>query len=196
MNNWETKRARFNHDRLKNQFIQSIIRLIRVLQGRIVDKDFIENFVQNILSRWNELESEALELLNMIEKQPIPVAWFQEAPLDQLTLVDRRWMEALLSDKLLPQLDMNQAIQRTYQLVHDVGEKCQAIIEMFRKMQRYGDTDQNDDGLLHTYNAALLQCVFELYYSCQELSDSFQSLARTDDVISIITNRSNQDAHK
>ena len=43
--NWQERRNEFNHDWLKNVYMQALGNLIRVLDGRVIDHPFLETFL-------------------------------------------------------------------------------------------------------------------------------------------------------
>lgn len=134
MINWNSRRARLNHDRLKNQFLQSLARLIRVAEGRVVGDDLLHECGDDLAAARAALMEEGGNLLKTAQTQTGPVTWFDRGPLINLDREDREWMLALLledwnkfsdfqaclkaSKELLRQLDcltreLLSAIQRT-----------------------------------------------------------------------------------
>jgi hypothetical protein len=97
MTSWALARARFNHDRLKNQFVQSVLRMIRALQGATMDDEFVDDFMAQLPVVWAALESEALALLDGADEHLGPAVWLRRPPLDRLEAADRAWMQELLS---------------------------------------------------------------------------------------------------
>jgi hypothetical protein len=84
MSNWAIQRARFNHDKLKNQFLQSVVRLVRALEARTLDQEFVDDFICQLPSNWAKLETKALDLLDRAESETGPPAWFRTYPLSRL----------------------------------------------------------------------------------------------------------------
>ena len=96
MSNWDSQRAKLNHDLLKNQVIPTLDRLKRIVEGRISGDRLFEDCCEHLLSVWFELYNGLQQLLTRADKGSGPYSWFSEDPLNKLDEHDVQWMRALI----------------------------------------------------------------------------------------------------
>jgi hypothetical protein len=184
MTEWASQRARFNHDRLKNQFIQSVARLIRALEGRTLDQEFVDEFLSRLSAAWSELETEALDLLDRAESETGPSAWFRYYPLNRLSNDDRLWMEALLTRKWRAHSDPRATVSRARDLLADVREHCRklASISYDSRTARFPQKEANKCHQADVGNGELLGSAVALHGAGQRLSEVFHQLSSGDPI--------------
>ena len=89
---WVRDKARINHDVLKNQVLQSVSYLLRVLEGRVEDVSYLRVFLRREVPRWAVVRLELNELIDRFEFQMSPARLFDESPLNLVPEHDREWM--------------------------------------------------------------------------------------------------------
>jgi|ERR1017187_185526 hypothetical protein len=184
MSDWTGQRARFNHDRLKNQFLQSVARLVRALEGRTRDEDFVAEFLTKVPDSWEELEREALDLLRRADVESGPSAWFRCNPLSRLPVEDRRWMEASLSREWHCRPDRHSALNSAFERLVDVRENCLKLVAILRSSSAgsgAGTGDQPHERASIT-RAELLRAAVALHRAGQRLSEAFHDLSPADPI--------------
>lgn len=106
---WESRRNRFNHDWLKNLFLQPLGKLLKVLDDQIEDDQFVKTFMERGLKAWEQEYPEVLSLIDSFSTNMSPRVLFERPPLSRLptqfgwlpTLVDALWQNRVQADQLV-----------------------------------------------------------------------------------------------
>lgn len=93
---WQVTRCRFNHDWLKNQYIQALGRWSRLLADETEDPDFERRFVAEVLPEWSDQERVVRALLADFEMTMSPRALFDRPPLKRCDAQTREWLPRLV----------------------------------------------------------------------------------------------------
>jgi hypothetical protein len=182
MSNWAIQRARFNHDKLKNQFLQSVVRLVRALEARTLDQEFVDDFICQLPSNWAKLETKALDLLDRAESETGPPAWFRTYPLSRLNSEDRLWREDSLTREWRAHGSMSAAVDHGREALNEAREQCRKLEEAFLSPRlskgRVAKKRREED----CSNQELLDRAVGLHQSCQRLGESFHALVPDDPI--------------
>jgi hypothetical protein len=89
---WQRRRGRFNHDWLKNQYIQALGKWINVLRRDVDDPGFDETFMASIFTQWRSHRIELSALLGDFELTMTPATLFESGPLASCDAETRRWL--------------------------------------------------------------------------------------------------------
>ena len=81
---WKKKRSQFNHDWLKNIYIPNVATYINILDNKIEDDDFVENFLTNIFKGFELHIHDAVSLIDEFIDEMSPRVLFNEQPLIRL----------------------------------------------------------------------------------------------------------------
>lgn len=65
---WQAGRNRFNHDWLKNKFLLSLDRLVKIAELRIDDEEYASRFIAGGLLDWERERETAAELIESFEE--------------------------------------------------------------------------------------------------------------------------------
>jgi hypothetical protein len=171
MVDWTTKRQHLNHDCLKNQFIQSVNRFIRTLEGRVIDEGFAEIFISHLSSTWSVLEAEILELISRLEEDGGPADWFKQLPLTRLRLEDLSWMQSLLRSEWQKQGSTRVTAARVRSAASLVKMRCCQLEQTFASV--YGKPMAERE---------LLGYAVTLHQACQNLSFELSKLSIEDPI--------------
>lgn len=98
---WLSRRNRFNHDWLKNQYLMALGKLLNVLDDRIEDDGFVEQFLNGELQTWEHEFHEAQQLIDHFASSMSPQVLFDRVPFSHATgtlpwlpsLTDVLWRE-------------------------------------------------------------------------------------------------------
>lgn len=71
---WQRRRASFNHDWLKNQYMPALAKCLNLLDDRIEDPQFEQVFVTVVLPQWESHYTEVLHLLQSFQQEMSPRA--------------------------------------------------------------------------------------------------------------------------
>ena len=87
---WQSRRNRFNHDWLKNKFLLSLERLVKIAEDKIEDEDYANRFLAGGLPGWKQEEESARELIESFEQSMSPRVYLDREPLCRST--HRHWL--------------------------------------------------------------------------------------------------------
>jgi hypothetical protein len=177
MSTWAIQRARFNHHKLKNQFLQSVGRLVRALEGRTLDWEFVYDFICQLPSNWAKLETEALDLLDRMGLEAGPPAWFCTYPLSRLSSEDRLWMEDALTREWRTHGSMSAAVDHAHETLNEAREECRKLEEAFRFLYLAKGRVEKKRCEKNCLNQELLDRAVALHQSCQRVSEAFHALS-------------------
>ena len=181
MSDWESKRRRLNHDVLKNQFLQSLSRIIRILEGRIDENGLPKDMCQKLSVAWNSLNTEAQKLLDSAEDEMSPATWFLQYPLNQLNMVDRAWMETLLVSEF--KLSSDLTLSETRLLLNDIHLSYRKLLSSLALLEDNKPKAKTHREVIDT--EALIYAL-ELYEKCQQLSNQLSKLS-SQDVMNVLS---------
>ena len=174
MKDYSIRLSKFNHDRLKNGFVQDLVRLIRSLQGRTNDKDFVVRFYTDTLLKWPELEQCAKQLTTSAEEEArCPSKWFFRPPLDRVEISDREWMAELLSHDGDQANAVRAGAQAVVHAVDEVTAGCKALLEGIGAGSGQGRSVQDlhlRDWPSDERRSIWLEYAVDLHRRCQDLS--------------------------
>ncbi len=94
---WQARRNRFNHDWLKNKFLLSLDRLVKITKDKIVDiadEEFAARFLAGGLIDWKHEEETARLLLESFELAMSPCVFLDREPLCRSS--HRDWLRELV----------------------------------------------------------------------------------------------------
>ena len=90
---WQTERSRFNHDWLKNDFINHLNALANLPADKLNQDSVAANIEQ-----WDAQISRIQKLIDTVENDMSPARLFEEAPLSDLAECHKQWVIPCLHD--------------------------------------------------------------------------------------------------
>lgn len=96
MTGWQKHRSQFNHDWLKNHYLQALGAWLNLLDGNLENAEFERAFVAQILPQWQPASREARALVQDFAREMSPRQWFSVAPLAGCDEATRQWLEPLV----------------------------------------------------------------------------------------------------
>ena len=81
---WQSRRNRFNHDWLKNQYLLALAKFRNILDDRIDDDEFVKDFLDTGIQAWERELPEALELIEQFATSMSPRVLFTRTPFSKL----------------------------------------------------------------------------------------------------------------
>jgi hypothetical protein len=133
---WQRRRAAFNHDWLKNQYMPALAKCVNLLDDRIEDPQFEQTFVLDVLPQWETRHKEAKQLPHDFEQDMSP-RWFVERMDFGSTDCDETWLADLMHHlwlarypvgKWIKQAEVQvQKTDRTYRELQESLAECDDI---------------------------------------------------------------------
>jgi hypothetical protein len=95
---WQRRRTDFNHDWLKNRYVQALGRWLRVLDDQVDDPIMEQSFVRRVLPEWEVRAANALALARSYESEMSPSSLFGLPPLSGCRDSTRAWLRPLVHE--------------------------------------------------------------------------------------------------
>lgn len=143
---WQKRRSRFNHDWLKNQLIPKLGMWINILDDEIEDDDFVDTFVDTVLSSVEPHLNEALLLPADFVNEMSPRIFLNYHPLSDLDDQEKTLLGDLIHHLWLERYSV-------LGLVDDATTAAKATIEAYSCLQNAlaSCSDVRDINLLRLY---------------------------------------------
>lgn len=93
---WQRRRARLNHDWLRNQFLVHLDGLSELIESSSWDDEFVDEFAGSILPRWEVQHENMRDLIDRFEDEMSPRTLFESTPLSRCRLQSNGWLEELV----------------------------------------------------------------------------------------------------
>lgn len=93
---WEKRRYEFNHNWLKNKFLNRLDAFIARLMTSKPNKERLLSFLEEDYPMWLEQSKEAEWLIERFESEMSPLTLFQAPPLSQLNNETSLWLKELI----------------------------------------------------------------------------------------------------
>lgn len=170
MTEWNNRRSRLNHDLLRNQLIQSLLRFRRVCDGFIGGEGIVDECRSQVERALSMVVDEAGEVLATASKYCGPNEWFERPPLNMLPAEDRTWMLAVLQDEWAAFRGFNTNLEGTQSLLSEIRNR--------RKSLRDTAAAQNArmSGQPPGKESDLAEAVAGLYEKCRSFSSMLTAL--------------------
>ena len=122
---WETRRSTFRHDWLKNTYLNRLKGFLSGLTAENPDREWLFEFIEEDLSRWEEKKGEARHVIDTYEDEMSPRTLLNRPPLANCSSDTQEWLGLL--------------VHRLWHERYDVGQTTEAAQEAFDKMdEKYG----------------------------------------------------------
>lgn len=126
---WQSRRARFNHDWLKNGYLPALSAWLQILDGKVQDPELERTFLSARLPQWLTGSQEVLELLTTFEAEMSPRRLLDVPPLSNMSANDRQWLAPVLHASWLRRWDVAGLLARAEQARTEVDAAYAAVSE-------------------------------------------------------------------
>ncbi len=107
---WQKRRSEFNHDWMKNKYIQALRDWRRLLNDEQEDEDLEKKFVSNVLPQWESYSDEAFALPKNFEIEMSPRVLFNEPLLSHCDDDTKNWLGEVMHNLWLVRYAVKQLI--------------------------------------------------------------------------------------
>lgn len=126
---WESRRSRFNHDWLKNRHLNRLDGFLALLASpAAAPPDLLAGFLQHDLVEWEEKAGEARDLLARFEDEMSPRACFSQPPLCLLPAARREWLAQDLHDLWRARYPVSDWVAAAREALHE-AEQAYHVLE-------------------------------------------------------------------
>lgn len=133
---WEVRRSEFNHDWLKNKYLNSLSAFIkRCLKAKIVYPERLTEFVSLDMPQWAERLPQLKELVASFQSEMSPRTLFCQPPLNVVDDHTKQWLGRLAHGLWLSRCDIQTRTQRLLEAIDRVDRSYESL-----------SNDVSDDG--------------------------------------------------
>ena len=168
LNDWQQRRSEFNHDWLKNQFLNRLNAFLERLQDAKPDADRLARFINEDLPLWEQHEPEAKWLVESVEQEMSPKQFFEHAPLNRCGEETKRWLPEVIHGMWLARYPVCKLQNQARALLAQSHDR-------YMKLQKV-PRDRPTAELSNV--SSVREHVVELSRACAELHDGFSALDR------------------
>lgn len=132
LNEWQRRRSEFNHDWLKNQFLNRLNAFLERLRGGNPDVEKLLRFVREDLPELESHEIEARWLIESVEEEMTPRRFFEYPPLNRCSEETKRWLPDVVHEVWLNRYPVRSLRNRATDLllrVNHCNEKLKKHLE-------------------------------------------------------------------
>lgn len=149
---WQTLRARLNHDCLKNRLAVATGKAESVIRGEVVDDDYIDRFVNELKALWPRLTDDVHALFDAFPAAVSSRRFFAVAPLSKCGCETLRWLPDAVDQLWIQRI---RAEVLTSEAQHAFSEADAAAQRLVREANaRDGETEAGmSDAFLHSIRA-------------------------------------------
>ncbi len=90
---WQQRRSRYNHDWLKNRYLNNLDGFITMLEDSTPDKKHVLDFLKEDWRQWEDKKAEAQWLMDNFEEEMSPCIYFNQAPLNSVPEDTKKWFK-------------------------------------------------------------------------------------------------------
>lgn len=98
LSEWQRRRSEFNHDWLKNQFLNRLNAFRERLRGAKPDIGKLRQFLREDLPEWDSHECEARWLIECVEHEMSPRRFFDYPPLTRCSEETKEWLPDVIHE--------------------------------------------------------------------------------------------------
>ncbi|MDO8721468.1 MAG: hypothetical protein Q7J31_04480 [Syntrophales bacterium] len=162
---WQKRRGEFNHDWMKNKYIQELERWMNVLDGSVENANLEKTFVRSILPQWQAHQAEAFSLPVDCETEMSPKRLFEVPPLAKCDADTKEWLGELVHQLWLVNY-------RVKQLISEAVARANKTEKTYKNLQRALKKCKNTD---NAETLRPLRALFdELLKDCRSLAEAIE----------------------
>ena len=124
---WQKRRGDFNHDWLKNTYIQSLRSWLNLLDDKIEDQRLEKSFVTETLPEWEAHLAEARSLSHDFIREMSPRILFNFKPLSNCDEETKSWLPDLVHQRWLVRWRVESLVAEAEQALETVQNTYEAL---------------------------------------------------------------------
>lgn len=163
--NWQLKRSEFNHDWLKNRFLNRLNAFLERLRSGKPDAEKLSRFVREDLPEWSDHEREARWLIDSLEHELSPMRFFDQPPLSRCDSETKKWLPTVVHELWLSRYPVRELREKAADTLAKVNGQYAKLSSVLKK-----STSASGSGLV-----ALEHEFSKLSRLCVELHDTFSA---------------------
>ena len=138
---WERRRLDLNHDRIKNEYLQTLGSWVNVLAGTVSRDDLERTYVHETLPKWRALEQEAKALLLEAEHVLSPARILEGSSLPEQDPETLRWLGEIAHQMWLKRYEVRSIIAAAMDALRAADSAYSGLQEALRKCENVTSAD-------------------------------------------------------
>ena len=165
ISSWQERRNAFNHDWLKNKYLNRLDAFIKRLKKPNSDTFRIIRFLNDDFSEWKKQQSEIENLLETFEMEMSPKSLFKKEPLNHCDNETRIWLGQLIHALWLARYPVKEWIYAGQNAFCNVNDQYNNIVKILKSKKL--DCESED---YRTALKPLIPHFLQFKKACEELS--------------------------
>ena len=167
ISSWQNRRSAFNHDWLKNKYLNRLDGFINRLE--IPDSDLLrlQRFLNDDFSEWKKQQSEIESLLETFETEMSPKSLFKKEPLNHCDNETIIWLGQLIHALWLTRYPIKEWIYAAQNAFRNVNDQYNNIVKILKSKKL--DCESED---YRTTLKPLIPHFLQFKKACEELSQA------------------------
>ena len=167
ISSWQNRRSAFNHDWLKNKYLNRLSAFIERLKIYNSDLPRLYRFLEDDFPEWKKQRSEIQNLLKTFEVEMSPKSIFKKAPLNRCDNETIIWLDQLIHALWLARYPVKEWIHAAQNAFRNVNNQYNNIVKILKSKKL--DCESED---YRTTLKPLIPDFLQFKKACEELSQA------------------------
>ena len=167
ISSWQNRRSAFNHDWLKNKYLNRLDAFLERLNMPDSDSLRLSRFLTDDFSEWKKQQSEIESLLETFEPEMSPKSLFKKEPLNRCDHETITWLSQLIHGLWLARYPIKEWIHAAQNAFCNVNDQYNNIVEVLKSKKL--DCESED---YQTALKLLIPHFLQFKKVCEELSQT------------------------
>ena len=165
ISSWQNRRSAFNHDWLKNKYLNRLDAFIRRLKVPDSDPLRLLRFLNDDFPEWKRWHCEIENLFKTFEEEESPKSLFEKEPLNRCDDETRSWLGQLIHAMWLARSPVKEWVRTGESAFQDADEQYKKIVKVLKSKKLDCQSEDN-----RTRLESLIPSFLKFKKACEELS--------------------------
>lgn len=133
---WQHRRSKFNHDWLKNVYLNNLDGFLAIFRSSKPDKTLVKEFLEEDFPQWKEKMKEGEWLLDSFEETMSPKTFFEKLPLSRMKNNDKKWATELIHANWMARHSIEEKIAQSKKCLKKANEDYTALDGKLKQIER------------------------------------------------------------
>jgi hypothetical protein len=165
ISSWQNRRSAFNHDWLKNKYLNRLNAFLERLSTSDSDPVRLSRFLNDDFPEWKKQQSKVEDLLETFEMEMSPKSLFKKEPLNRCDNKTRIWLGQLIHALWLARYPVKEWIHAAQNAFRNVNDQYNNIVKILKSKKLDWKSEDYQTAL-----KPLIPRFFQFKQTCEELS--------------------------
>jgi hypothetical protein len=167
ISSWQNRRSAFNHDWLKNKYLNRLNAFLERLSTSDSDSFRLSRFLNDDFPEWKKQQTKVEDLLETFEMEMSPKSLFKKEPLNRCDHETITWLGQLIHAQWLARYSVKEWIHAGQNAFRNVNDQYNNIVKILKSMKL--DCESED---YRTTLKPLIPYFLQFKKACEELSQA------------------------